>query len=279
MLRRVPVILTALALALALALAAAPAALATTQTAHAGNVTATFTFQGKVPQFHNLHLTISRGGAIVYDEPVVAKFCGKLCWPGPGVSRRSSVQVVDVEATGDPDVVLDLYSGGVHCCTVVQVFSFDPGTTTYVKTERVFGDPDAKVVDLGHNGRFEFLTADDSFAYAFTDYAASGLPIEILTFAGGHFTDVTRSYPKLIAKDAALWLRAFKAQAKQHYPDTVGVIAAWAADEDLLGHTKLVSRYLHQQAVAGHLNAAFAAGGTKFVAKLQKFLRRRGYLH
>jgi hypothetical protein len=262
----------------AVCLIAAPVALARTESASAGSVTATFAFQGKVPRFHGLHLTISRGGAVVYDQPVVSKFCDKLCWPGPAVTRRSSIQAVDLEGTGDPDIVLDLYSGGAHCCTVVQIFSFDPATATYVKTERVFGDPDAKVVDLGHTGHFEFLTADDSFAYRFTDFAASGLPIEILTFANRRFTDVTRSYPALIAKDAALWLRAFKAQAKQQYPDSVGVIAAWAADQDLLGHAKLVSRFLHRQAVAGHLNAPFEAGGTKFVAKLQKFLRRRGYL-
>jgi hypothetical protein len=194
------------------------------------------------------------------------------------VTRRSSVQVADIEDTGDPDVVLNLYSGGAHCCTVVQIFSYAAATQTYVKTERVFGDPDAKVVDLRHNGRFEFLTADDSFAYRFTDFAASGLPLEILTFANRHFTDVTRSYRKLVAKDAALWLKAFKAQAKQHYSDSLGVIAAWAADEDRLGHAKLVNRYLHQQAAAGHLKAPFNAGGTKFIAKLQKFLRRRGYL-
>lgn len=272
--RRVLAILSATAICLA----AAPAALAATQTASSGNVSATFTFQGKVPNFHGLHLTISRSGTVVYNQPVVAKFCAKLCWPGPIVGGHSSVQVVDLEGTGDPDVVLNLYSGGAHCCTVVQIFSFDAATTSYVKTERTFGDPDAKIVDLGHNGHFEFLTADDSFAYEFTDFAASGLPIEILTYAGGQFTDVTSSYPKLVAKDAALWLRAFKAQAKQHYPDSVGVIAAWAADEDRLGHTKLVNRYLHQQAVAGHLNASFAPGGTKFVAKLQKFLRRRGYV-
>jgi hypothetical protein len=258
-------------------LIAASVALARTQTASSGNVAATFTFQGKVPKFHGLHLTISRSGTVAYDQPVVAKFCGKLCWPG-GVIHSPSVHVVDLEGTGDPDVVLDLYSGGAHCCTVEQIFSFDPATATYAKTEQVFGDPAAKIVDLGHTGHFEFLTADDSFAYKFTDFAASGLPIEILTFAHGHFTDVTRSYPKLVAKDAARWLRAFKAQARQHYPDSVGVIAAWAADEELLGHSKLVKRYLHQQAVAGHLNAPFAAGGTRFVAKLQKFLRRRGYV-
>jgi hypothetical protein len=262
----------------ALCLIATPAALATTQTAGAGNVTATFTFQGKVPNFHGLRLTIARGGAVVYDEPVVSKFCEELCWPGPAVGQRPSVQVVDLEHTGEPDVVLDLYSGGAHCCTVVQVFSWGAAASRYVETERVFGDPDARVVDLRHDGRFEFLTADDSFAYRFTDYAASGLPIEILTFAGGQFTDVTRSYPALVAKDAARWLKAFEGMAREHYVDSVGVIAAWAADEDLLGHGKLVSRYLHRQAAAGHLNAPDAAGGTKFIANLQRFLRRRGYL-
>ena len=189
---------------------------------------------------------------MVYDQPVVSKFCGKLCWPGPAVGRRPSVQVVDLEHTGEPDVVLDLYSGGAHCCTVVTVFSFDARHDDATsETERTFGDPDARIVDLAHDGRFEFLTADDSFAYRFTDYAASGLPIEILTFAGGHFTDVTRSYPKLIAKDAAFWLKAFKRMAGDHYSDSVGVIAAWAADQYLLGHVKLVNRFLHQQALPG----------------------------
>jgi hypothetical protein len=263
----------------AVCLAVAPAALATTQTASAGNVTATFTFQGQVPNFHGLQLSIARGGTVVYDQPVVAKFCATLCWPGPPTGGRPAVQVVDLEHDGEPDVVLDLYSGGAHCCTVLQVFSYDPATMTYTKTERTFGDPDVRIVDLGHDGRLELLTADDSFAYEFTDFAGSGLPIEILTFAGGQFTDVTRSYPALVAKDAAFWLKAFKGMAREHYSDSVGVIAAWAADEDLLGHVKLANRYLAQQAKAGHLNAPFAAGGTKFIANLQKFLRRRGYLH
>ena len=66
--------------------------------------------------------------------------------------------------------------------------------------------------------------------------------------------------------------------ARDHYSDSVGVIAAWAADEDPLGHRQRVSRYLAQQARAGHLNAPFEAGGRRFIANLQKFLRRRGYL-
>ena len=264
----------------AFSLAAAPAALATTQTAQSGNVSATFTFSGKYPNYAGLRMTIAQGGTILYDQPVVSELCGKYCAPGAPSGKQQSVHVLDLEHNGQPDVLLDLYSGGAHCCWFEQVFSFDPGTMTYFVTQHDFGDPGDQLVDLGHDGRFEFLTADDSFAYEFTDFAASGLPIQIVTFSGRHFTRVTRQYPKLIARDAARWLKAFHSMARQHYSDSVGVVAAWAADEELLGHVRLVNRFLAKQVRAGHLNSALSPeepGGAKFVAKLRKFLRTRGY--
>jgi hypothetical protein len=264
-----------------LSLVAAPAALATTQTASAGNVTATFTFNGTYPNFTDMQLSIAQGSTVFYDEPVVSKPCGMFCAPGSSSGPGTSVHVLDLEHDGQPDVVLDLYSGGAHCCSIEQIFSFDPGTMTYVKTQRDFGDPGEQIVDLRHNARYEFLTADDWFAYEFTDFAASGLPIQILTFSDRHFSNVTRQYPKLIARDAAGWMKAFKSMAKQHYSDSVGVVAAWAADEELLGHSKLVNTFLANQLKAGHLNSALSPqepGGARFVAKLRKFLRTHGYL-
>jgi hypothetical protein len=271
--------LTACVLALSAGLASS--ASAATQTASSGNVSATFTFSGTYPNYTDESLAIAQSGQVLYNQPVTANPCGGQCAPGSTSAKQPSVQVLDLEHDGQPDVVLDLFSGGAHCCSIAEIFSFDPGTMTYVRTQRDFGDPGDQIVDLDHNGRYEFLTADDSFAYEFTDFAASGLPIQILTFAGDRFHNVTRSYPQLIAKDAAGWLKAFKSMAKQHYSDSVGVIAAWAADEDLLGHSKLVTRYLNQQARAGHLNSPLSpveADGRKFVSNLQRFLRRHGYL-
>jgi hypothetical protein len=261
-------------------LIAAPAALATTETASAGNVTAIFTFQGKFPTYHGQQLEITRGGTVFYNQPVTSRFCANLCAPYSAITGKSAVDVVDLEHDGQPDVVLTLYSGGAHCCTIVQIFTFDPGTMTYVQTERNFGDPEARIVDLRHNGRFEFLTGDDSFAYEFTDFAGSGLPIEILTFSNGHLSNVTGSYPKLVAKDAAFWLKAFDATASNHYQDSVGVAAAWAADEERLGHGKLVSSFLGQQASLGHLNSPLypQQSGQRFVTKLLRFLRTHGYV-
>ncbi|MGZ4167209.1 MAG: hypothetical protein ACXVFO_11235 [Solirubrobacteraceae bacterium] len=268
------------AVVLAASALAAPAALATTQTASGGAVTATFTFSGQFPNYSGLHLTIARSGSVLYDQPVGSKTCGSYCAPGATGAKASSVHIIDLDHTGEPNVVLDIYSGGAHCCSIEQVFMFDPTTNTYAKTERNFGDPGARIEDLGHDGHFEFVTADDAFAYAFTDFAASGLPLQILTFSGSRFHDVTGSYPALIRKDAAAWLKAFKGMARQHYEDSVGVIAAWAADEYRLGKRATANRYLSQQAKAGHLKSALGRSvpqGQRFVAALQKFLRRHGY--
>ena len=258
----------------------ASAALATTQTATAGAVTATFTFTGTFPSYTGLHLSIAQSGSLLYDQPVTSRSCGSICAPQATGARASSVHVIDLDDIGQPNVVLDLYTGGAHCCSVEQVFTFDPGTMTYAMTERNFGDPGARIEDLNHDGHFEFVSADDAFAYAFTDFAASGLPLQIETFSGSRFQDVTGSYPALIRKDAATWLKAFRAMARGHYADSVGVIAAWAADEYRLGKSAAANRFLHQQAKAGHLRTPLGrseAQGQRFVASLQRFLRRHGY--
>jgi hypothetical protein len=272
----------ALAVSIAAAPAAAAAATPTTQTASSSGVTATFSFtvtsQNTYP---TKTLTISRAGQVVYDQPVTSSYCGQgavaqtYCAPGAPEPGYSSVHVLDLEHDGQPDVVLDLYTGGAHCCSVEQIFALDPGTGTYMVSQHDFGDPGERIVDLGHNGRYEFLTADDTFAYAFTAFAASGLPIKILTFAGGRFTDVTRQYPKLIAKDAAQYLKDFK----RNLSDGVGLIAAWAADEDNLGHTGLVSSTLNKELKAGNLRAVDAPAGKRFIKALNKLLKKDGYVH
>ncbi|HEX4010817.1 MAG TPA: hypothetical protein VHX62_12445 [Solirubrobacteraceae bacterium] len=258
-----------------LALAAAPSALAktTTKTAHSGNVKATLTYSGAYPTFSHERLTIRRSGRVYYSEPVVGMVCGRACAP-------VGVRLVNLEGDGQSDVVLELFTGGAHCCTIAQVFTYDPGTMTYAKSQHDFGDPGYRLSSLAHNGVNEFVTADDWFAYEFTDFAASGLPIQILRFSTGHFLDITRTYPALVAKDATVWLNAFNSMAKQHYSDSVGVIAAWAADEDLLGNSQTVATFLTQQAQAGHLNSALnpKEKGQKFITALDNFLRKHGYL-
>lgn len=258
----------------------APEASASTLTSRSGNVSATFSYSGTFPQSRDPRLTISRSGKVIDRVFISSKWCGHQCWPNMVSSRQSVLHVVRLRQSGPLDVVLDLYSGGAHCCAIEQVYYFNSTSRRYIKSEYDFGDPGIRLVPLGKGGSDVFLSADDNFAYAFTDYAASAMPIKILNFFHGAFHNVTRSFPLLIAEDAHQLRRAFVASAATHYQDSVGIAAAWAADEDMLGHVILVRNFLIQEARARHLNSALSPmepNGQKFVLSLHKFLRLNGY--
>jgi hypothetical protein len=270
----------ALTVVLAGLLASTALAAAITQTAKSGSLSASFSFR-KLGNFsYRLGaLTIRRGATLQYSRPVRDRLCGKYCMPGATSAKDSSIAWRKLSATGS-QLLLDLYSGGAHCCSIAEVFSQAPGAGHWTKTSFDFGDPGYELVDLDHDGIHEFLSADDRFAYAFTDYAASGMPLLIMRFSNGHFRDVTSSYPSRIARDAARWMKAFE-QQRPHYSDTTGIIAAWAADEDALGNRAKVARFLQHAAAAHELNSGLGdqtPQNAKFVAALDRSLRKWGYL-
>jgi hypothetical protein len=258
-------------------LAAPPGALADTQTASAGAVTASFSFTGSAAAAKHLRLAIARSGQTVYDQAVTAPQCANLCQPFSTSARSPALRVLALDGGTEPQVILSLWTGGASCCVVDQIFTYAPAAATYARTTYDFGDAGTTIKDLGHDGHFEFVTADTAFKYEFTDGAASGEPLRILRFGAGRFTNITGDYRTLIAADAAGWLRAFR----HNYSDSVGLIAAWAADEDSLGHQRMVNTFLQRQARLGHLNSGLAPqepGGTRFIRNLDRFLRRYGYL-
>lgn len=261
-------------LTLALAAAALAAGRVTTQSSSAGGVRATFTFAGSPPKIAKIRLKIARFGRTLYNQSVTSRFCGKRCDPAVFGRRASSVRVLDIEHDGQPDVILELFTGGANCCLVDQVFSFDPGVMTYVKSEHDFFNAGASITKLG--GAWRFVSADGRFQCAFTDCADSGEPIQIFKFGGRRFSDVTRSYPSLITHDAAKWMKLFKA----HLLNGVGLIAPWAADEELLGHNAKVQSTLKALAAKGALRdgGIGPATGEKFIKALNHLLRKLGYV-
>ncbi len=267
--------ITFVAALMALAAAAhAPAAAARTERASLGNVTATFTFTAGGWRPRNLHLRIASGGAVLYDRPVTSRLCRGYCGPLETGPHPSAVRMVNLGSSGQPAVVLSLFTEGAHCCVVDQVFT--PRGLTYVKSEHNFGNAGARLIDPRHNGRFVFVSADNAFYYAFTSYAVSGAPLKVWSFDGGRFSDVTRAYPRLIAADARRWWRMFTHNLR----DGEGMIAAWAADQDMLGHYGLVQQRLNAEALDGRLQSDLpsAPTGDEFVSALQSFLMRHGYV-
>lgn len=261
-------------IALLAAAAVAVAATTTTQSASAGGVTATFRYTGSGIDVHGAHLTIARHGKTVYDQPVRSKACGSQCGPGAFGKHARSVGVVSLNP-GQPDVILELYTGGANCCLVDQVFTYAPAAGTYVKTERDFGSYGAAIRRLGRARRWRFVSGDESFKYAFTDGADSGEPIQIFSFSATRFHNVTRAYPTLIASDARRWWKFFKSDLS----NGVGLIAAWAADQELLGHHKQVQSTLATEARRGDLRDGGTGGptGQRFITALNQMLHKLGY--
>ncbi|MGZ6577775.1 MAG: hypothetical protein ACXVEW_05440 [Solirubrobacteraceae bacterium] len=261
-------------LVVAALLALPSAALAVTQVTRSGNLAVTFTFKGTFPEFSGLHLQIVRAGQVLYDAPVTSRLCPNPCTPGDPSAHGRSARILDLESNNEPDVLLGLYTGGAHCCFVDQVYRFDPGTLTYVKTEHYFGNAGAAIRDLHHDGHLEFVSTNDAFYYRFGSFADSGAPVQIWSFRAGRFADITRRFPRVIRRDAALWWKLFT----HHYDAGQSLIAPWAADEDLLGHSALVKKTLTKQLALGHLSGGLISSGRRYVAALQKFLHRQGYV-
>lgn len=240
------------------------------------NISAGLTTTGNGLKRH-FRLKILVDGATRYDQIVTSRACPPGCATiGLGTSDEP-LRAVALRRFGVPDVILGLYSGGAHCCYVDQVYRLDRRTNRFVKTEHDFLDAGARIVDLNGDHNYEFLSADARISNAgFTDFADSPPPLQIFSFSDNVFHDVTRTYPNRLRADAANWLRGFH----RHPGNGRGLIAAWAADQELLGRSGLVTSQLAGALKAGHLGVPARFGGpspAKFVAQLQALLHRLGY--
>jgi hypothetical protein len=265
---------TLFAVVVALA-AVAPAAGANTETATSGAITATLSYDHTedAPEWNNLQLTITRDGAqALAADPRFGDCEGPYCAPG-GFGSRASVLADDLDGDGEPEVVVDLFTGGAHCCFVSRFYRWDGAR--YVSTDRNFGDPGYRIADLNGDGVKELIGADYRFGYAFTAFAFSLMPVRIYDLRAGSWQLVTKRFPDRIRKDAKANWRQYRKAGKQGEPR--GAIAAWAADEFMLGHRKSARRTLRRLARQGHLHGEFPKSQRKFVHNLLVFLGKRGY--
>jgi hypothetical protein len=264
-------------------LPAAASAKLKSETASSGPVSAVLTYNvgpGFVFDVTGTHLAITNAGAklLDIDVPEPCKGCG-IAPAGAGGGTAKSLQVADLDGDGQPEVLLDIYTGGAHCCLDTWIYRLSG--SSYIGTPAQWGDPGYGLKDLNGDGIPELRSADDRFAYEFTSFAESWLPPMVMQFRAGKLTDVTRRFPGAVRADIKRILRVYNSKNRRKF-DLRGAVAAYVADQCLLGHCstgwKLVRSARRQGLVNGLGKGDPWPRGARYVKALRKFLKHNGYL-
>src|SRR5213076_1113764 len=117
--------------------AASPAfALSKTETKTAGQVTASLSYDYQKTRygyanFENVHVAVDRAGQRLVDQTLGDECEGCVGWPA-GSAQSDSITLRDLDADGEPEVLVDLYTGGAHCCFYTDTWRFDPASGKYI---------------------------------------------------------------------------------------------------------------------------------------------------
>jgi hypothetical protein len=249
-------------------------------TASSGAVQATLTWKAAELGAADPHLVVVRAGATLFDGSPVAS--SESCREGgcsfaPSGKREGPLQVRDLNGDGEPEVLVDVYSGGAHCCALTELLSFTG--SGYATREVEWGNTGYDLRDLDADGRPEFVGSDDAFAGAFSSFAASFFPPRVLGYdpaAKDGFRDVTRRFPKLVRSNVRVALRALR-RARRQQRETIGIVAAYVADLYLLGRGREVRPYLARARKRGDLRGIAGPASRRYERQLLAFLRKQGY--
>jgi hypothetical protein len=278
-----------LALVLALLPAASAAAATRSEADSSGQVTAALTYDYKqsrsgVSDFSNMHVTVDRAGARLVDATL-----GKECnfctpWPASGAQRGlSSVTVRDLDADGEPEVLVDLYTGGANCCWYTQSYRYDAAQNTYIgKVLRPGLSFPYTLKDLDGDGVPEFKSVDYRFAYKYGSNADTPRPLRIFDWNGGRLIDVTLAYPKRAATDAATMYKGYLKYRKVKGANVRGFLAAYLADSYNARNGRVAWRRVVAAYRRGDVDAKFKGDvgpfGKAYLNSLRRFLQKLGYL-
>jgi hypothetical protein len=272
---------------LATASAVAVAALAPVSvTASSGPVTATLTAIGAasentITDATAIRLTIARNGTVAFNGPLRA--CRFGCsQEDPSGARFVELKAADLDGDGEAEVLVDRSDGFTPCCTLeTAILRRDPLSGAYTELDRHWGE-DYRVADIDHDRRAELVTGDLRFYERFAPRIAGfQLPVKILQLRRSGLVDVTRRHPAVVHRDTRSLDRLMRttdaiADGRRAGDRTIAraalrpQLAAYTAEERLLGRRAVGDRRLAREVRRHHVSASFRRA-------LLRFLTRTGY--
>jgi hypothetical protein len=278
------------AVALALLVpAAAPAQERTVETATNGTVTAELSYVKRTrgrgrfefDEFRDFRVKITRVGQVLYDQPV-GDPCEQFCTPTETALTRKHVALRDLDADGEPEAIVGLFTGGANCCVLVLAYGYDAAVGVYRRAKLDTGGGYV-ARDLDSDGVIELVGDDFRFRGLFTCGACGPRPIRIWHHSLRRFEVVTRDFPGKI-RDHARRMRRFyeRVRRRNEAAFVKGALTPLAADLCLLDRCARGFRIVRAAIRRGELDrrSIFDVSPLRFayLRALKRFLRRTGYL-
>lgn len=164
---------------------------------------------GSQKRYTDLRLTLGQEGVVNGFQSFKIRGAAKESW---GI--KPFVFLTDVSGDGVPDGIVDIYTGGAHCCQASAI-ALSTGPSSWAKPFNQQWGGFYSLKDLGGNGVSEFIASDMRFDYAFTSHAGSAMPIVIKAVQGGKLVDVTTQYPAELQSDTQQWRDALADAVKE----------------------------------------------------------------
>jgi hypothetical protein len=262
----------------------------TVETASSGVVTAELSYikrsrgQGefRFVEFRDFRVRMLRGGQVLYDK-AIGKPCEQFCTPTESALTGRHVGLRDLNGDGEPEAIVDLFTGGSSCCVLVFAYGYDAATNVY-RRARLDTGGGFVVRDYGGDGLLELVGDDFRFRGLFTCGACGSRPIRIWHYALTRFEVVTREFPAKIRVHARRMKRIYeRVRHRRDAPVFVkGALTPYTADLCLLDRCGAGFRLVRLAIRRGELNRRsefdVAPHGAAYLRALKRFLRRTGYL-
>lgn len=220
----------------------------------------------------------------------------------PNYADLDDLCVIQFSRSGPPSVLVEGYSGGAHCCYEPVLYSVDSSNSSSARYQKVIDWSPLNYkssLKFDNNGGYRptiagdqvlLRTEDDAFAYTFGCFACTPMPIRLDALHDGRLLDVTARYPGRVTREATeLWRQVQSQVALERRTSAAqrvapfGVLAAWVADECVVGHGVSAWSQLRQLNDDGLLSNAIYYRDTlikpkgTFSSSLRQFLLRHGY--
>jgi hypothetical protein len=262
----------------------------TVETASSGAVTAELSYikrsrgrgEFRFVEFRDFRVRILRSGQLLYDK-AIGKPCEQFCSPTESALTGRHVGLRDLNGDGEPEAIVDLFTGGSSCCVLVFAYGYDAVANVY-RRARLDTGGGFVVRDYGGDGLLELVGDDFRFRGLFTCGACGSRPIRIWHYALTRFEVVTREFPARIRVHARRMKRIYeRVRHRRDAPVFVkGALTPYTADLCLLDRCGAGFRLVRLAIRRGELNRRsdfdVSPHGSAYLRALKRFLRRTGYL-